>query len=63
MQSSLMERFDKGTKKRMPEDSERNKPLNYLVINYILNNTEHKWVGSETDQEIKMELSMTASYI
>ena len=37
MQSLLIERFVKGEKKRMPEDSDRNKPLNSLGINYILN--------------------------
>ena len=63
MQSSLMERFSKGTNNSMPEYSYRNKPLNYLVVNYILNDIKHVWVGSETDQERKRELLMTASYI
>ena len=63
IQSSLMERFYKGVKKRIPEDSDRNKPLNSLVINYILNDIDHKWVGSETDQDSKRYLLMNASYI
>ena len=58
-----MERFSKGTKKKIPEDSQRNKPLKSLVIKYILNDIEHKWVGSETDQDRKRDLVMTASYI
>ena len=35
MQSALMKKFVKGTKRRMPEDSDRNKPVNSLVVNYI----------------------------
>ena len=62
IQSSLMERFDWGTKKRMPEDSGRNKPLKYLVINYTLNDIVHEWVVSDTDQKRKRYLLMTASY-
>ena len=63
MQSSLMERFSKGIKKRMPEDSYRNKLLNSLVINSILNDIENKWVGSKIDQERKRDLLMSESYI
>ena len=63
MQYSLIERFSKGTKKKIPEDSDRNKPLKSLVIKYILNDIEHKWAGSETDQDRKRDLVMTASYI
>ena len=63
MNFSLMQRFAKGTKKRMLEDSDRKKLLKYLVINYILNDIEHKWFGSETDQESKREMLMTVSYI
>ena len=61
MQSLLIERFVKGEKKRMPEDSDRNKPLNSFVINNILNDIEHKWLGLDNDQESKRELLMTAS--
>ena len=57
-----MERFSKGIEKNIPEDSDHNKPLNYLVINYILNDIKHERVGSETDQERKRELLVTASY-
>ena len=50
MQSLLMERLSKGMKKRMPEDSDQNKPLNSLVVNYISNDIEHESFGSYTDQ-------------
>ena len=50
MKSSIMERFSKVMKKRMPEDSDRNKPYNSLVMNYILNDIKHECVGSDTDQ-------------
>ena len=50
-------------KNRTTEDSDQNKTLNYLVINYNLNYTDHIWVGSDTDQERKRELLMNASYI
>ena len=50
MQSSIMERFANGIKKSIPEYSYWNKPLKFLVVKYILNDIEHKWVGSETDQ-------------
>ena len=63
MHSSLMERVSKGMKKRMPYDSEENKHLNSLVVDYTLNCIKHEWVGSETDQYIKRELLMTISYI
>ena len=33
------------------------------MINYILNNIKQKWVVSETNQERKIELFMTESYI
>ena len=45
MQSSLMERFAKGINNRIPEYSDQKKPLNYLVIKYILNDIGHEWVG------------------
>ena len=63
MQSSLMERFTKGMKKIIPEDSDQNKTLNYLVINYILNDTKNEWVVSDTDQERKRDMLMNSSYI
>ena len=62
MQSLLIERFAKGMKNMIPEDSYRNKPLDYLVIKHILNDIEHKWFGSETDQERNRDLLMTANY-
>ena len=47
----------------MLEDSDRNNPLKYFVVNYILNDIEHEWLGSETDQDRERELLMTASYM
>ena len=41
MHYSLMEIFSKGTKKNITEDLDRNKHLNSLFINYILNDTEN----------------------
>ena len=61
--SLLIERFAKGTKKNITDGSDQNKPLISLVINYILNYIDHKWVGSDTYQESKRELLMTASCI
>ena len=49
IQLVLMEIFSKGMKRRMPEDSDLNKPVNVLVVNYILNNIEHEWVMPDTD--------------
>ena len=43
MQSEFMEKFVKGMKRRMLEESDRNKPVNSLVVNYILNHIEHEW--------------------
>ena len=63
MKFSLMASFAKGMKKRMPEDSDQNKPLNSLVINYILNDIDHKCVELDTDRERKRDLLMDASYI
>ena len=63
IQSSLMERFSEEIKKMIPEESDQNKPLNSLVINYILNYIDHEWVGSDYDQERKRDMLMTASYI
>ena len=37
----LMEKFVTVMKRRMPEDSSCNKPVNSLVVNYILNHIEH----------------------
>ena len=63
MNFSLMQRFAKGTKKRMLEDSDRKKLLKSLVINYILNDIDQKWVVSETDQYRKRYMLMNVSYI
>ena len=63
MKSLLMKRFAKGMKKRITEDSDRDKCLNSLVTNYILNDTDHEWVGSRNYQERNREMLVTASYI
>ena len=63
MQLALMEKFVKGTKRRIPEDSYWNKPVNYLVVNYILNHIEHEGVMTRTETGRKRELLMTADYI
>ena len=63
MQSELMGIFDKGTKRRMTEDSDRNKPVNSLVVNYILNHIKHEWVMPDTNPCRNRELLMTADYI
>ena len=63
MQLALMESSDKGTKRRMLEDSYRNKPVNYLLVNYILNHIEHEWVMPNTEPCRNREILMTATYI
>ena len=50
IQYLLVNRFDKWMKKKIPEDSDREKLLNSLVIKYILNFIEHNWIGSDTGQ-------------
>ena len=49
IQSALTEMFVKGMKRRILEDSDQNKPVNYLVVNYILNNIEHECVIPDTE--------------
>ena len=49
MQLSLMKIFSKGMNRRISDDSDRNKPVDSLVVNYILNNIKHKWVMPDTD--------------
>ena len=48
-----MEDFVRGMKRSIPEDSDRNKPVNYLVVNYIFNHIKHEWVIPDTDPGIK----------
>ena len=50
-------------KRRMTEDSDRNKPVSYLVVNYVLNNIKHKWVIPNTEPCRKRELLMNVDYI
>ena len=61
IQSALVEKFVKGMKRMMPEDSDCNKPVNYLVVNYILNHIEHDWLMPNTDPGRNRELLMTAA--
>ena len=61
MQSALVEKFVKGMNRRIPEDSDCNKPMNYLVVNYILNHIEHDWLMPNTDPGRNRELLMTAA--
>ena len=61
--SSFMEIFSKGMKRRMPEDLDRNKPVNSLVVNYICNHIEHESVMPDTDSCRNRELFITAAYI
>ena len=63
IQSVFMEIFAKETKRRMLEDSDWNKPVNSLVVNYILNHIRHKWVMLDTEPFRKRELLTTAAYI
>ena len=44
-----MEKFVKGTTRRMPEDPDWNKPMNSLVVNYFLNHIKHEWVIPENE--------------
>ena len=50
-------------KRRIPGDSDRNKPVNSLVVNYILNHIKHEWVVPDTEPCRKRELFMNAAYI
>ena len=61
MQSALVEKKFKGMKRRMPEDSYFNKPVNSLVVNYILNHIELDWVMPNTDPGSNRELLVSAS--
>ena len=49
MQLAFMKRYAKGMKRKMLEDSYRNKPLNSLIVSYILNHIKHEWVMFDTE--------------
>ena len=49
MQLELMEIFPNDTNSRMIEDSDWNKPVNSLVVNYRFNHIEYEWVMPDTD--------------
>ena len=34
---------------RITEESDRNKPVNSFLVNYILNHIEHEWVIPDTE--------------
>ena len=55
--------FYKRTKKRLMEESDRNKSVNSWVVDYIFNHIENKWVMPNTEPCRKRELSMKAAYI
>ena len=57
MQLELMEIFANDMKSRMIEDSDSNKPVNSLVVNYILNHIEHERVIPDTEPCRRRELS------
>ena len=57
IQPELMEIFDKVMTRKMPEDSDWNKPVNSLVVNYILNHIEHERVIPDTKPCRRRELS------
>ena len=63
MQSNFMERFMKGMRARMPEESERNLPLGGLVVQRLLEEMEFEWALPTTTAQRKRKLTMTAAYI
>ena len=63
VQSALVEIFSKGMNRRMTEDSDWNKSVNSLVVNYILNYIKHEWVMPDTESCKKREPLMAAAYI
>ena len=56
MQLELMEIFPNDMNSRMIEDSDCNKPVNSLVVNYILNHIEHERVIPDTKPCRRREL-------
>ena len=63
MQLAFMERLSKSTNRRIIEDSYQNKPVNPLLVNYILNHIEHKLVMTNIEPFRKRGLLMTTDYI
>ena len=63
MQLALMEVFAKDMNWRIPEDLGFNKPVNYLVVNYILNHIEHEWGVLNTEYGRNREPLITTAYI
>ena len=63
MQSNFMERFVKGMRSRMPEESERNLPLGGSVVQRLLEEIEFEWASPSTTAKRKRLLTMTAAYI
>ena len=58
-----MERFVKGMRSRMPEESERNLPLGGLVVQRLLEEMEFEWALPHTTAQRQRQLTMTAAYI
>ena len=63
MQSNFMDRFVKGMRSRMPEESERNLPLGGVVVQRLLEEKEFEWALPFTTANRKRLHTMTAAYI
>ena len=63
MQSNFMERFVKGMRSRMSEESERNLPLGGMVVQRLLEEIEFEWALPFTTAKRKRLLTMAAAYI
>ena len=63
MQSTLMERFAKGMKARMPVESARNLPLVGPVVKRMLDEIELEWALYFTPTPRKRALAMVAGYM
>ena len=59
----LYEKFVNVVKRSMPEESDWNKTMNSLVVNYISNHIKHELVIPDTELGRKRELLMTPAYI
>ena len=49
MKSALIEIFSKVTRRRMSKDPHQNKPINSLVVNYMLSHIKHEWLMPDTE--------------
>ena len=62
-QTLLMERFMKGMRIRMPQDSDRNKPFTLAMVLYVLGRLEFEFLDPATPEDRRRCVLMTASYI